>query len=308
MTSINDVMIEITPQVLLKAYACGIFPMAESAEDNALYWIEPERRGILPLDQVHVPRRLARTIRQGGFEVRIDNDFDAVIESCAAPRAGRRSTWINGRIRSLYADLFALRHCHTVEVWQDDELIGGLYGVHLGRAFFGESMFSKARDASKVALVYLVARLKFGGFELLDTQFVTGHLARFGAIEVGRAEFQRLLEAALYCPKIGNVDGGGAGFGTARFLGGAAGGVAAAAAGAAAVAGFAAAAGFGGGAGTGAGAGAASAGASAAGAASAAAAGGVPGAAAFCSLPAGVTGSFVLQLVSQTSKTGCSTA
>ncbi len=296
MTSIDDVMIEITPQVLLKAYACGIFPMAESAEDNALYWIEPERRGILPLDRVHVPRRLARTIRQGGFEVRIDNDFDTVIEGCAAPRAGRRSTWINGRIRSLYADLFALGHCHTVEVWEGDDLIGGLYGVHLGRAFFGESMFSKARDASKIALVYLVARLKFGGFELLDTQFVTGHLARFGAIEVGRAEFQRLLEAALYCPKIGNVEGGGVGFG-GRFLGGAAGGVAATAAGA--VAGFGAAAGFDAGAAAGA---AASAGASAAGAAaSAAGAAGLPGAAAFCSLPAGATGSFVLQLVSQTS-------
>ena len=297
MTSIDDVMIEITPQVLLKAYACGIFPMAESAEDNALYWIEPERRGILPLDRVHVPRRLARTIRQGGFEVRIDNDFDTVIEGCAAPRAGRRSTWINGRIRSLYADLFALGHCHTVEVWEGDDLIGGLYGVHLGRAFFGESMFSKARDASKIALVYLVARLKFGGFELLDTQFVTGHLARFGAIEVGRAEFQRLLEAALYCPKIGNVEGGGVGFFGGRFLGGAAGGVAATAAGA--VAGFGAAAGFDAGAAAGA---AASAGASAAGAAaSAAGAAGLPGAAAFCSLPAGTTGSFVLQLVSQTS-------
>ena len=297
MTSIDDVMIEITPQVLLKAYACGIFPMAESAEDNALYWIEPERRGILPLDRVHVPRRLARTIRQGGFEVRIDNDFDTVIEGCAAPRAGRRSTWINGRIRSLYADLFALGHCHTVEVWEGDDLIGGLYGVHLGRAFFGESMFSKARDASKIALVYLVARLKFGGFELLDTQFVTGHLARFGAIEVGRAEFQRLLEAALYCPKIGNVEGGGVGFFGGRFLGGAAGGVAATAAGA--VAGFGAAAGFDAGAAAGA---AASAGASAAGGAAAAAgAAGVPGAAAFCSLPAGATGSFVLQLVSQTS-------
>ena len=308
MTSIDDVMIEITPQVLLKAYACGIFPMAESAEDNALYWIEPERRGILPLDRVHVPRRLARTIRQGGFEVRVDNDFDAVIEGCAAPRAGRRSTWINGRIRGLYADLFALGHCHTVEVWQGDEMIGGLYGVHLGRAFFGESMFSKARDASKIALVYLIARLKFGGFELLDTQFVTAHLARFGAIEVGRAEFQRLLEAALYCPKIGNVEGGGAGFDTGRFFGAAAaGGVVAAAAGAAAAAGFGAAC-LGVGAGAGTGAGAASAGASAAGAASAAAAGGVLGAAAFCSLPAGATGSFVLQLVSHTSKTGCSTA
>src|SRR5215210_521162 len=241
MTSIDDVMIEITPQVLLKAYACGIFPMAESAQDNALYWIEPERRGILPLDRMHVPRRLARTIRQGGFEVRIDDDFDAVIEGCAAPRSGRRSTWINGRIRSLYADLFDLGHCHTVEVWEDEDLIGGLYGVHLGRAFFGESMFSKARDASKIALVYLVARLKYGGFVLLDTQFVTGHLARFGAVEVGRAEFQSLLEAALYCG-----GGGNAGRGAGRFGFGAAGpGVPPGAA----AAGFAAGAGAGGAAG-----------------------------------------------------------
>ena len=315
MTSIDDVMIEITPQVLLKAYACGIFPMAESADDNALYWIEPERRGILPLDRVHVPRRLARTIRQGGFEVRIDNDFEAVIDGCAAPRAGRRSTWINGRIRNLYAELFAMRHCHTVEVWDDGELIGGLYGVHLGRAFFGESMFSTASDASKIALVYLVARLKFGGFELLDTQFLTGHLARFGAIEVGRAEFQRLLEAALYCPKMGNVDGGGAGLGRGGRLGGAAGAgagaCAAAGAWAGAEAGLAAGAGLGGGGaacaavGAGAsGAGEAAAGASAAGASAA----GAEGAAAFCSLPAGAAGSFVLQLVSQTSNTGCSTA
>jgi leucyl/phenylalanyl-tRNA---protein transferase len=309
MTSIDDVMIEITPQVLLKAYACGIFPMAESAEDNALYWIEPERRGILPLDRVHVPRRLARTIRRGGFEVRIDDDFDAVIAGCAAPRAGRRSTWINGRIRNLYAELFAMRHCHTVEVWEDGGLIGGLYGVHLGRAFFGESMFSKARDASKIALIYLVARLKFGGFELLDTQFLTGHLARFGAIEVGRAEFQRLLEAALYCPKIGNVEGGGADLGRGGRLGAAAGAgaCAAAGAGAGAEAGLAAGAGLasgGGAASAAAGAGASGAGAAAAGASAA----GAAGAAAFCSLPAGATGSFVLQLVSQTSNTGCSTA
>jgi len=304
MTSIDDVMIEITPQVLLKAYACGIFPMAESAEDNALYWIEPERRGILPLDGVHVPRRLARTIRQGGFEVRIDNDFDAVIDGCAAPRTGRRSTWINGRIRNLYADLFALGHCHTVEVWDGDELIGGLYGVHLGRAFFGESMFSRARDASKIALIYLVARLKFGGFELLDTQFLTGHLASFGAIEVGRAEFQRLLETALYCPGNGNgnVDGGGAGFGRGFFGAGAgAGAGAGSGAGAASAAGAAAGASAGGASTAGAAGAGAAAGASAAGASPA-------GAAAFWSLPAGATGSFVLQLVSQTSKTGCSTA
>jgi leucyl/phenylalanyl-tRNA--protein transferase len=292
MTSIDDVMIEITPQVLLKAYACGIFPMAESAEDQALYWIEPERRGILPLDRVHVPRRLARTIRQGLFDIKVDHDFEAVIEGCAAPRTGRRSTWINSRIRSLYAELFALGHCHTVEVWSGEDLIGGLYGVHLGRAFFGESMFSRARDASKIALVYLVARLKYGGFQLLDTQFLTNHLAGFGAVEVGRAEFQRLLEEALYCPGNGNgnVDGGGAGRGRV-FLG--AGG------------------GAGGGAGSGSGAAsAAGAGASAAGAGAGASAAGAspPGAAAFWSLPAGATGSFVLQLVSQTSKTGCSTA
>jgi leucyl/phenylalanyl-tRNA--protein transferase len=249
MTSIDDVMIEITPQVLLKAYACGIFPMAESAEDNALYWIEPERRGILPLDHVHVPRRLARTIRNGGFEVKVDKSFEAVIEGCAAPRAGRRSTWINGRIRSLYSDLFALGHCHTIEVWRGDELVGGLYGVHLGHAFFGESMFSRVRDASKIALVYLIARLKYGGFTLLDTQFVTGHLSRFGA---------------------GLAQGNGAGGAAASSGGG----------------------GGGGGAGAAVGAGA-----------GAPAAGG-----AFALLPEGVTPSGVLQLVSQTSNTGCSTA
>lgn len=199
MTSLDDVAIEITPQVLLKAYSCGIFPMAESADDNALYWIEPERRGILPLDAVHVPRSLARTIRRGGFEVRTDTDFEAVIEGCAAPRAGRRSTWINARIRNLYRDLFTLGHCHTVEVWRNGELTGGLYGVHLGGAFFGESMFSRARDASKIALVYLVARLKYGGFTLLDTQFVTDHLVRFGAVEISRQAFQRRLEDALGC-------------------------------------------------------------------------------------------------------------
>jgi leucyl/phenylalanyl-tRNA--protein transferase len=197
MSSLDDVTIEITPQVLLKAYSCGIFPMAESAENNALYWIEPERRGILPLDAVHIPRSLARTIRRGGFEIKIDNDFDAVIDGCAEPRIGRRSTWINDRIRTLYGELFRLGYCHTVEVWQDGALTGGLYGVHLGRAFFGESMFSRARDTSKVALVYLVARLKYGGFSLLDTQFITDHLAQFGAIEISRQAFQQFLEKAL---------------------------------------------------------------------------------------------------------------
>lgn len=196
-TSINDIMIEITPQVLLKAYACGIFPMAESADDNALYWIEPERRGILPLDAIHVPKRLSRTIRQGRFEIRTDSDFDGVIDGCAGARPERRSTWINDRIRTLYRELYNLGHCHTVEAWREGRLVGGLYGVHLGGAFFGESMFSHERDASKIALVYLAARLKFGGFKLLDTQFVTEHLTRFGATEVTREAFQRLLEEAL---------------------------------------------------------------------------------------------------------------
>jgi leucyl/phenylalanyl-tRNA--protein transferase len=268
MTSIDDVTIEITPQVLLKAYACGIFPMAESAEDNALYWIEPERRGILPLDRVHVPRRLARTIRSGGFEVQVDKHFEAVIEGCAAPRSGRRSTWINGRIRGLYRELFALGHCHTVEVWQDGELTGGLYGVHLGRAFFGESMFSRARDASKIALVYLIARLKYGGFTLLDTQFVTGHLARFGAIEVSREQFQRSLEAALGAGVVAQGSGSNcSSAGAAASSGGAGGGGAGSAAGAVSA-----------------------------------------GAGAFALLPDDAAAAFVLQLVSQTSKTGCSTA
>lgn len=197
MGSHSNRMIEITPQVLLKAYACGIFPMAESADDPTLYWIEPEFRGILPLDSIQVPTRLARTIRQNKFEVRIDSDFAAVIDGCAASRPGRSSTWINQRIRDLYGELFRMGHCHTVETWRDGRLVGGLYGVHVGRAFFGESMFSNERDASKVALIYLAARLIYGGFTLLDTQFVTDHLKQFGAVEIGRAEFQQLLARAL---------------------------------------------------------------------------------------------------------------
>jgi len=197
MASRDDIAIEITPEVLLKAYACGIFPMAESADDPALYWIEPQARGILPLDNVHVPKRLARSLRSGRFEIRIDFDFDGVISGCAASRPGRRSTWINSRIRQLYGALFAQGHCHTVETWQDERLVGGLYGVALGGAFFGESMFSTETDASKVALVYLVARLIHGGFSLLDTQFVTDHLRQFGTIELDKAAFHRRLERAL---------------------------------------------------------------------------------------------------------------
>lgn len=197
MASPDDIVIEITPQVLLKAYTCGIFPMAESADDPALYWIEPQQRGILQLDRVHVPKRLARTIRQGTFEMRIDTDFDGVITGCAASRPGRRSTWINPKIRSLYSDLFDMGYCHTVETWKDGHLVGGLYGVALAGAFFGESMFSTERDASKAALVYLCARLIYGRFSLLDTQFVTEHLRQFGTVEIDRTDFHARLEKAL---------------------------------------------------------------------------------------------------------------
>ena len=197
MASRDDIMIEITPQVLLKAYSCGIFPMAESADDPALYWIEPQHRGILPLNLVHVPKRLAKTVRQGALRVSVDTDYEGVIEGCAAERAGRRSTWINARIRGLYRDLFRLGHCHTVEVWDGERLVGGLYGVALGGVFFGESMFSYVRDASKIALVHLAGRLIGGGFTLLDTQFVTDHLRQFGTIEIERDDFHRHLDAAL---------------------------------------------------------------------------------------------------------------
>ena len=197
MANRESALIEITPEVLLKAYACGIFPMAESADDPALFWIEPERRGVIPLDRFHMPARLARTVRSDRFTVTIDRDFDAVLDGCAQPSEGRPRTWINARIRLLYRKLYERRHCHSVEVYEGDALVGGLYGVTLGRAFFGESMFHRARDASKVALVHLVARLRAGGFRLLDTQFVTDHLRSFGAIEVPRRQYHKLLEAAL---------------------------------------------------------------------------------------------------------------
>jgi leucyl/phenylalanyl-tRNA---protein transferase len=193
----DDLAQAITPEVVLKAYACGIFPMAESADDPGLYWVEPEQRGIIPLDGLEVSSRLARTVRSGRFEIRIDHDFDAVIDACAAPAEGRGSTWINARIRHLYGMLFRAGHCHTVEAWRDGRLVGGLYGVSLGAAFFGESMFHRESDASKVALVHLVARLIADGFRLLDTQFVTPHLRSLGAIEVPRARYQRMLDAAV---------------------------------------------------------------------------------------------------------------
>ena len=197
MTAYEQPLFEISASVLLKAYTCGIFPMAESADSPELHWIDPEHRGALPLDGIRLSRRLARTVRQGRFDIRIDQDFEAVIDGCAASRTGRTSTWINDRIRALYGELFASGHCHTVEVYREDHLVGGLYGVGLQGAFFGESMFSTETDASKVALVYLCARLIRGGFRLLDTQFITDHLAQFGAEEISRATFHRRLTYAL---------------------------------------------------------------------------------------------------------------
>ncbi len=195
----DSASVEITPEVLLKAYACGIFPMAESADDPALYWIEPEERGVVPLDSFHIPSRLARLVKSDRFVVLADRDFDGVIDGCAAPALGRTRTWINVRIRKLYRRLYDVGHCHTIEVYDHGhgQLVGGLYGVSLGAAFFGESMFHCARDASKVALVHLVARLRAGGFRLLDTQFVTDHLRQFGAIEVSRRAYHKLLAQAV---------------------------------------------------------------------------------------------------------------
>ncbi len=198
MASRDTALVEITPEVLLKAYACGIFPMAESAEDTALYWIEPELRGVIPLERFHVPARLDRTVRADRFKVTVNRDFEAVLEGCAAPKPGRGRTWINSRIRNLYRKLHERGHCHSIEVYEEEKLVGGLYGVSLARAFFGESMFHQARDASKVALVHLVARLRAGGYRLLDTQFVTDHLKTFGAIEISRRQYHKQLEAALF--------------------------------------------------------------------------------------------------------------
>src|SRR6195256_3429861 len=197
MTSRDSASSEITPEVLLRAYACGIFPMAESADDPTLFWVEPEKRGVIPLDGLRISSRLARTVRSDAFTVTVNTAFKAVIASGAAPQPGREDTWINKRIRDLYVGLHEIGHAHSVEAWDNDELVGGLYGVSLGRAFFRESMFHRARDASKVALVHLVARLIAGGFELLDTQYVTEHLRSLGAVEISRRRYTALLDKAI---------------------------------------------------------------------------------------------------------------
>jgi leucyl/phenylalanyl-tRNA--protein transferase len=192
---------ELTPELLLYTYSQGIFPMGH--DDGEIYWYDPDPRAIIPLDDnFHVPRSLARRIRQGGFEVRVDSAFRAVITACAEPGEDREHTWITPAIIDVYCELHQWGYAHSVETWIDGELVGGLYGVTVGGLFAGESMFSRATDSSKIALVHLVERLRVGGFTLLDTQFMTEHLRRFGAVEIARAEYQKRLQQALITPAL----------------------------------------------------------------------------------------------------------
>ncbi|WP_426123063.1 leucyl/phenylalanyl-tRNA--protein transferase [Pararhizobium sp. PWRC1-1] len=193
---------DITPDLLLRAYSIGLFPMADSADDPELFWVEPELRGIIPLDDFHISKSLAKTIRRAPFDIRYDTAFEQVMDGCAAPAPDRPTTWINARIRSLYATLHSMGHAHCVEAWDGDELVGGLYGVSLGSAFFGESMFSRRTDASKICLVHLVERLRKQGFVLLDTQFTTEHLKNFGAIDVPKSRYEKMLARAIATPHL----------------------------------------------------------------------------------------------------------
>ena len=207
-------MAALDPDLLLRAYTVGVFPMADSRRAKDIFWVEPKKRGILPLDGFHLSRSLAKTLRSERFCVTADQDFSAVVRRCAEPTPLRPDTWINPEIERAYAALHARGHAHSIECWQGDDLVGGLYGVKLAGAFFGESMFSRVRDASKVALAYLVCRLKVGGFRLLDCQFITDHLATMGAIEIERDRYVGLLDAALgvsagtdsFSPDFGALD------------------------------------------------------------------------------------------------------
>lgn len=199
-------MIPLTPELILQAYAIGVFPMAESRDDPELFFIDPNNRGILPLDSFHVPRSLAKTLRKGGFDIRCNTAFREVLAGCAESTENRHDTWINDEIVRLFLEFHRMGLAHSIETWRDDRLVGGLYGLAMGGTFFGESMFSRATDASKVALVDLVVRLTLGGFTLLDTQFVTSHLTRFGAIEIPREAYKRLLAEALKVPAVFPTD------------------------------------------------------------------------------------------------------
>ena len=189
--------VEITPELIVRAYRAGIFPMAEDATDENLFWVSPEERGIIPLDRFHLSTSLRKAIRKSGFAVKVDTDFEAIIEGCATVGEDRDSTWINRTIRAVYGELFRRGVAHTVEVWDGADLVGGLYGLAIGGAFFGESMFHRRTNASKMAMAHLVERLNAGGFVLLDTQFVTPHLASLGGIEIPRATYEERLADAL---------------------------------------------------------------------------------------------------------------
>ncbi|MGI2035857.1 leucyl/phenylalanyl-tRNA--protein transferase [Rhizobium panacihumi] len=192
----------ITADILLRAYSIGLFPMADSADDPEIFWVEPDLRGIIPLDTFHVSKSLQKAMRKAPFDIRFDTAFAAVMDGCAEAVDNRPSTWINSTIRALYTELHGLGHAHSVEAWEDGELVGGLYGVSLGAAFFGESMFSRRTNASKICLVHLVERLRTQGFRLLDTQFTTDHLKTFGAIDVPKAEYLVMLQAAVEPPHL----------------------------------------------------------------------------------------------------------
>ena len=197
-------MRHITPEILLKAYALGVFPMAESRNDPTLYWVDPEERGILPLEAFHVPHKIRKLVRRDAYTVKVNTVFRDVVLACAESTTDRPSTWINDTVIELYEQLYRMGRAHSVECWHDDRLVGGLYGVSLGAAFFGESMFSRETSASQVALVHLVARLIAGGFKLLDTQFTTEHLQRFGVINIPREDYQKRLSEALR--ELGDFD------------------------------------------------------------------------------------------------------
>ena len=204
----------LTPDLLLCAYASGLFPMANDRHDPTIHWIDPKRRGVLPLERFHQPKSLRKVIRRGQFEIRVDSAFDLVIEACAEVRPERPRTWLNDELIALYGALHRRGYAHSIESWAEGQLVGGLYGVSLGAAFFGESMFTRTRDASKIALVTLVERLRAGGYRLLDTQFVTDHLRQFGAIEMTREQYHRELRRALTSSAVFYSDKGAVGSGT----------------------------------------------------------------------------------------------
>lgn len=185
--------LELTPELVLRAYAAGVFPMADRRDSPDVYWVDPRRRGILPLDRFRLSRSLRRRLLREDYSVRVNTSFEAVLDACA----DRRETWINAAIREVFIEIHLLGHAHSVEIWQEDALVGGLYGLHLGAAFFGESMFSRISDGSKIALAHLIARLRAGGFMLLDTQFTTPHLESLGAISITRLQYQEKLSRAL---------------------------------------------------------------------------------------------------------------